>query len=127
WFEEYPAAMPSYTLKRFIFGIAGVYNFYENSNNLHIKYLFDESSTTLLNNLASFNCHFTSYYTKKRPYYFAKDSYHKIHILQLAWMYKVTGEEKYLERSKSFLEIHINKLTLSKDLRFKKIKSITAN
>lgn len=127
WFEEYPTKTPSYTLNGFIFGIAGLYNFYQNSNNKQIKDLFDESQNTLLKNLEAFKGSFTSYYSKKRPFYFAKDSYHKIHILQLAWMHEVTEEEKYLELSKSFLDVHINNVALNKGLRFKKIKSIKAN
>ena len=127
WFEEYPTKTPTYTLNGFLFSMAGLYNYLEHSNDKKIKKIFDQAAETLSDNLEMYLGDFTSYYSFVLPNHFAKDNYHKIHIMQLAWMYKVTGEEKFLKIAKSFLDIHINKIIFNKDLQFNKIKSISTN
>lgn len=127
WFEEYPTEEASLTLNGFIFGIAGLYNFYQNTGSPQTKELFDESVETLYNNLDSFRGTFTSYYSKKMPFHFAKDSYHKIHALQLAWLYEITQKPKFKSLSKHFLELHISDFKINKDLDFAKIRNIESN
>lgn len=127
WFEEYPTINPSITLNGFIFGIAGLYNFYQNSQNEQINSLFNESVRTLEENIEMFSGAFTSYYSMKAPFHFAKDSYHKIHTFQLAWLYEVSQLEKFKVLSQYFLDIHVNKFKINGDLNFTKIKEITSN
>lgn len=127
WFEEYPTEVPTYTLNGFIFSIAGLYNFYENTGSKKAKEMFDNASRTLSENLDSFLGNFTSYYSHKISYNYAKDNYHKIHIIQLAWMYVVTGDSRFYNYAKKFLELHVNRVNLSGSLNFRKISSITSN
>jgi hypothetical protein len=70
---------------------------------------------------------FTSYYSKKRPEYFAKDAYHKIHVLQLAWLYAVTGKTQFKKTAQDFLELHISDFKINEALSFSKIKNIEVN
>lgn len=127
WFEEYPTKIPSYTLNGFLFSIAGLYNFYENTGSDRAKALFENAAHTLSNNLEGYLGNFTSYYSHKNIFQYAKDSYHLIHINQLAWLYTVTGNVKFYDYSKKFLELHMNNLYFDPELNFKKITNISSN
>lgn len=109
WFEEYPTEIPSRVMNGFIFSLAGIYNLYANTGNKLALWLFTEGVETLKKNIDLYDADFISNYSlfKKDTYWpgWAKKSYHKLHIIQLLWLYDITKEEVFYEKAKKFLEV----------------------
>ncbi|MDA3780398.1 MAG: D-glucuronyl C5-epimerase family protein [Bacteroidales bacterium] len=113
FFEEYACDPPKHVLNGFIFSLAGLYNFYENTGyKKAIKY-FNEGVNSLLKNLSNYDIGFASLYDNN-PKHIATamgsgDSYHEIHIAQLLWLYSVTGEKEFYNYAHKFLKYDLGK------------------
>lgn len=105
WYEEYATDKPSRVLNGMIFNLECLYNASQDLKLPLAKYLFEEGVKTVLNHLEDYDAKYSSRYNLADwKNEIAKENYHEIHILQLLWLYKVTGKEKFKIYAKRFLE-----------------------
>ena len=101
WIEEYPMEVPTHALNGFIFGIYGLYDYYLIKKDIVSKQLLQASITTVHQYISEFrNEGDISFYCLKHKAQSAK--YHRIHIHQLATLYKITGDDYFRTTSDNF-------------------------
>jgi len=134
WYEEYTSLEPVHVLNGFLFSMAGLFDAVELLGDESARIAFDNGIVALQNKLADYDVDFTSLYDQEPDqlrFASAKtkslDGYHELHILQLAWIYKVTEEERFLTMFRKFLANDIGAFNSSKfkSVRSNKIESIT--
>ncbi|PCI59732.1 MAG: hypothetical protein COB35_10615 [Gammaproteobacteria bacterium] len=110
WYEEYTSNNPAHVLNGFIFSMAGLYDAVDLLADESAKFAFDQGIIALKNKLDFYDVDFTSLYdVNDEQLRFANakakslDGYHELHILQLAWLYQVTQEPKFLTMFTKFL------------------------
>lgn len=110
WYLEYPCNIfDSIVLNGFITSLTGPYDYYKYFDDEYAKKIFNRGITTLVKNIQKFELDlrffkWTRYDDKKL--FFASGNYHEIHIDQLEWLFRVTGEEilkEYANRWRNFL------------------------
>ena len=105
WYEEYATDKPSRVLNGMIFNLECLYNASKDLHSPLAKYLFEQGVRTVLNHLEDYDAKYSSRYNLADwKNEIAKENYHEIHILQLIWLYKVTGKESFKTYAKRFLE-----------------------
>jgi len=94
WFEEYIVDPPTHILNGFIWALWGVHDFYLAARNPAAHDLFARGVRTLLHNLARYDIGFWSLYEQSgtRLPMVASTFYHRLHIVQLRIMHRLTGE-----------------------------------
>jgi heparosan-N-sulfate-glucuronate 5-epimerase len=99
WFEEYIVTPPTHILNGFIWATWGVYDYYLATKDNAAKQLFAHAVQTLLHNLDRFDLGFWSLYEQSgtRLPMVASNFYHRLHIVQLRIMHRLTGENKFAE------------------------------
>lgn len=101
WIEEYPEESPDHTLNGFIFGLYGVYDYYELTKDRQAKEISEAALTTLKHYLTEFRKEGgVSYYCLKHQKQDKK--YHQTHIEQLNMLYKTTGDEYFKSMADNF-------------------------
>ncbi len=98
WFEEYIVSPPTHILNGFIWALWGVYDYALATNEAGAPELFSCGVRTMLHNLDRYDLGFWSLYEQSgtRLPMVASDFYHRLHIVQLRIMYRLTGEETFL-------------------------------
>lgn len=105
WFEEYATPRPSRVLNGAIFGLAGVYQVYEASGSPLALEIFNAGIKTLKNHMHQYDAGYSSRYNLADwKNEIVLEHYHEIHILQLLWLYKITGEDVFKKYATKFLE-----------------------
>jgi len=94
WFEEYVVEPPTHILNGFIWAAWGVYDYFLATADATAKHLFIRSVETLRKNLPSYDLGFWSLYERSgtRLPMIASPFYHRLHIVQLRVMQRLTGE-----------------------------------
>ena len=105
WFEEYNTSRPSRVLNGTIYGLEGVYNVYRDLySDLALKIL-ESGIDTIKNHLEDYDAKYTSRYSladwKNEV---SQEHYHQEHVIQLLWLYKVSGDPIFKKYAKIFLE-----------------------
>lgn len=101
WIEEFPKDESDDTLNGFIYGLYGVYDYYELTKNQEAKKVFQGSLTTLKHYLPQFRVEGgISYYCLKHKKQDA--GYHKKHIKQLNMLFSMTGDKFFKEMADNF-------------------------
>jgi heparosan-N-sulfate-glucuronate 5-epimerase len=97
WFEEYIVSPPTHILNGFIWAAWGVYDYFLATENQAARDLFSRSVQTLLHNLERYDLGFWSLYEQSgtRLPMVASPFYHRLHIVQLRIMHKLTGEAAF--------------------------------
>lgn len=111
--EEYPTQPSSSVLNGFILALFGVYDYWKFSNNYAAKQLFDQCVSGLKKNLDLYDTKYWSFYDLWHPKRLTSRKYHRLHILLLHELYKVTGEKVFLKKSelwKTFLKNPVSKI-----------------
>lgn len=103
WIEEYIVNPPTHILNGFIWAAWGVYDYFLATGEPAAKKLFEQSVQTLVNNLECYDLGFWSLYEQSgtRLEMVASPFYHRLHIVQLRVMSKLTGQEifeRYADR-----------------------------
>lgn len=94
WIEEYPTPEPSKTLNGFMTAMFGVYDYYQLTGSNDAKKIFISCLSTVKNYLPFFRRPGKpSYYGLAFQHYFS--GYHNIHIRQLRFLEKMTGDNFY--------------------------------
>lgn len=97
WIEEYLVNPPTHILNGFIWALWGVFDFWLARADVSAKKLFDRGVETLLNNLARFDTGYWSLYEQSgtRLKMLASPFYHRLHIVQLRVMSRLTGDVRF--------------------------------
>jgi heparosan-N-sulfate-glucuronate 5-epimerase len=99
WFEEYIVSPPTHILNGFIWALWGVYDYWLATKDSSARDLFDRGVRTLLHNLARYDLGFWSLYEQSgtRLPMVASNFYHRLHIVQLRVMHRLTSEEAFAQ------------------------------
>ena len=95
WFEEYLVAPPpTHILNGFVWAAWGVYDYYLATKDEKARHLFSRAVKTLVHNLNRYDTGFWSLYEQSgtRLPMLASSFYHRLHIVQLRVMHRITGE-----------------------------------
>ncbi len=97
WIEEYIVTPPTHILNGFIWAMWGLYDYSLQFGDRSIKILFNECTKTLINELNTYDNGFWSLYEHSgtRLKMISSFFYHKLHIVQLIIMYKLTNEKYF--------------------------------
>lgn len=92
-------------LNGIIYGLIGVYQYYEATGDEFAFEIFEEGIEGLLVSLDLYDARYTSRYSLADwKNEIAKDNYHEGHVLQLLWLYHITKEEEFKKYAKIFFE-----------------------
>jgi hypothetical protein len=97
WFEEYIVSPPTHILNGFIWALWGVYDYALATHESAADDLFTRGVKTLLHNLDRYDLGFWSLYEQSgtRLPMISSAFYHRLHIVQLRVMHRITGEETF--------------------------------
>jgi heparosan-N-sulfate-glucuronate 5-epimerase len=97
WFEEYIVFPPTHILNGFIWASWGVYDYYLVTGDPTAQRLFHQAIQTLCANLQRYDASFWSLYelSGTRLKMFASPFYHRLHIVQLRILYRLTQDETF--------------------------------
>ena len=105
WYEEYATSRPSRVLNGNIYALAGIYQVYEATGSSLALQIFEAGAKTLRNYIHLYDAKYTSRYSLADwKNELSKENYHEGHVLQLLWLYNVTGELVFKKYAKRFLE-----------------------
>lgn len=95
WYEEYAdlEGKNPRVLNGMIYALEGVYNFWSITGYEQAKMIFDKGVIALKASLPSYDALGWTYYDALGN--IASKNYHHIHIRQMKWLYKVTGDPVY--------------------------------
>ncbi|SYZ72564.1 hypothetical protein TRIP_C20679 [Candidatus Zixiibacteriota bacterium] len=96
WIEEYPVWPPSMTLNGFIYGLYGVYDYYELTKDPAAEKMLKDSFSTIKNYIPTFRRpgHASFYGLRFGHYSF---QYHPEHIRQLQMLGRMTGDRFFFD------------------------------
>ncbi len=99
WVEEYIVSPPTHILNGFIWAALGIRDYFLATKDVKAKELFEQVVKTLLANLHKYDLGFWSLYEQSgtRLPMLASPFYHKLHIVQLSVMYRLTGQKLFAE------------------------------
>jgi len=99
WFEEYIVSPPTHILNGFIWALWGVYDYSLATRDRSAQQLFSRAVRTLLHNLGRYDLGFWSLYEQSgtRLPMVASRFYHRLHIVQLRVMHRLTGVALFSE------------------------------
>ncbi len=97
WFEEYIVSPPTHILNGFIWASWGVFDYFLATGDSSARDLFSRAVQTLLHNLNRYDLGFWSLYEQSgtRLPMVASSFYHRLHIVQLRVMHRLTGEQEF--------------------------------
>jgi hypothetical protein len=97
WIEEYLVDPPTHILNGFMWALWGVFDFRLARKDASAKAVFDRGVETLLRNLSRFDTGYWSLYEQSgtRLKMLASPFYHRLHIVQLHVMFKLTGDRRF--------------------------------
>jgi heparosan-N-sulfate-glucuronate 5-epimerase len=99
WLEEYIVDPPTHILNGFIWALWGVFDYWLARGDSMARQIFDRGVQSLIADLARYDTGFWSLYEQSgtRLKMLASPFYHRLHIVQLQVMAKLTNEEKFAE------------------------------
>ena len=114
WFEEYIVAPPTHILNGFIWAAWGVWDYFIATQDHSAETLFAQAVETLRVNLDQYDLGFWSLYEQAgtRLPMVASPFYHRLHIVQLRVMYRLTGNSffrEYADRWQAYSENRSNR------------------
>ena len=114
WFEEYIVSPPTHILNGLIWALWGVYDYALATKENPASELFERGVHTLIHNLARYDLGFWSLYEQSGTLLpmVASAFYHRLHIVQLRVMYRLTNEEvfaQFADRWESYARSLINR------------------
>jgi hypothetical protein len=99
WIEEYLVEPPTHILNGFFWALWGIYDYHLLMRDQEAKALFDRYTETILCHLPKYDIGFWSLYelTPQRIKSIASPFYHRLHLVQLEVMYRLTGRETFAD------------------------------
>ncbi len=97
WYEEYasPSSIPSYVLNGHIFALEGIYELFALTKHNTAKMLFDKGISELKTHIDEYDTGSWTYYDRLKLV--ASWGYHNLHINQMAYLWKITGDELFMK------------------------------
>jgi hypothetical protein len=97
WFEEYIVSPPTHILNGFLWASWGIYDYFLATGDSSARDLFSRAVQTMLRNLDRYDLGFWSLYEQSgMPLpMVASPFYHRLHIVQLRVMHRLTGEATF--------------------------------
>ena len=97
WIEEYLVHPPTHILNGFMWALWGVFDFWRAREDVSAQGIFDRGVDTLVRNLDRFDTGYWSLYEQSgtRLKMLASPFYHRLHIVQLRVMSKLTGDARF--------------------------------
>jgi heparosan-N-sulfate-glucuronate 5-epimerase len=98
WIEEYLVDPPTHILNGFMWALWGVFDFWLARGDASAKEVFDRGVETLIHNLPRFDTGYWSLYEQSgtRLKMLASPFYHRLHIVQLRVMHRLTGDASFM-------------------------------
>jgi hypothetical protein len=102
WFEEYVVDPPSHILNGFLWAAWGVYDYTLATGDEQASRLFAAATVTLAENLGRYDTGYWSLYELSPTWLpmLASPFYHRLHIVQLEAMTRLTGEQRFLQHAR---------------------------
>jgi hypothetical protein len=121
WIEEYIVSPPTHILNGFIWAAWGLHDYFLANGENVARDLFARSVRTLLANLQTYDLGFWSLYEQSGTYLpmVASRFYHQLHIVQLQIMYRLTGEDLFLQTAKRWSAYAQSPLNRARALLYK--------
>lgn len=121
WFEEYIVSPPTHILNGFIWALWGVYDYWLATKEEVAHELYSRGVQTLLRGLDRYDLGFWSLYEQSgtRLPMVASSFYHRLHIVQLRVMQRLTGESKFAEVADSWEKCTHSRTNRSRALVYK--------
>jgi heparosan-N-sulfate-glucuronate 5-epimerase len=120
WIEEYLVDPPTHILNGFIWALWGVFDYWLAGADASAKGIFDRGVETLIHNLARFDTGYWSLYeqsgherSRSMLKMLASPFYHRLHIVQLRVMSKLTGDARFAavaDRWESYAQRRANRI-----------------
>ena len=123
WFEEYVVAPPTHILNGFIWASLGVHDYFLSTHEPSAKALFEEAVRTLVSNLPRYDIGFWSLYEQSgtRLRMVASPFYHRLHIVQLDVLFRLTGEKVFQQYATRWDGYRRNRLRRTMALAYKAV------
>ena len=121
WFEEYVVSPPTHVLNGFVWAGWGVYDYFLATGEPAAEGLFDQAVRTLEANLHRYDAGFWSLYEQSgtRLKMMASPFYHKLHIVQLEVLYRLSDKEIFREYAARWAGYSRSRLRRSAALLYK--------
>ncbi len=121
WFEEYIVRPPTHILNGFIWALWGIYDYWLATSDASARNLFAHGVRTLLKNLPRYDLGFWSLYEQSgtRLKMVASPFYHRLHIVQLRVMHRLTGEPQFEQHADKWENYACSHLRRAKALFYK--------
>jgi len=97
WLEEYIVDPPTHILNGFLWALWGIYDHWLATQDVASYTLFKRATATLVRNLHAYDLGFWSLYEQSgtRLKMIASPFYHRLHIVQLRILHRMTGEDEF--------------------------------
>jgi hypothetical protein len=121
WIEEYIVRPPTHILNGFIWALWGVYDmFLVTGENAH-RALYERGAKTLERNLQTYDTGFWSLYEQSgtRLKMLASPFYHRLHIVQLRVMHRLTGSTVFAKVADRWEQYHASTLNRMRAILYK--------
>jgi heparosan-N-sulfate-glucuronate 5-epimerase len=99
WIEEYLVDPPTHILNGFLWALWGVFDYWLATADRSAKNIFECGVATLIRNLAAYDTGYWSLYEQSgtRMKMLASPFYHRLHVVQLRVMARLTGNQLFSE------------------------------
>jgi len=123
WIEEYIVFPPTHILNGFIWASWGVYDLALATGDSTIWKVWSDSVATLKKNLGKYDTGYWSLYEQSgtRMMMLASPFYHRLHIVQLRVMAKLTGEPMFSEFAERWSRYQESRMKRSRALVYKSV------
>jgi heparosan-N-sulfate-glucuronate 5-epimerase len=123
WIEEYIVSPPTHILNGFLWALWGVYDLALLTNERVMWEVWEDSLATLKANLNVYDTGYWSLYEQSgtRMKMMASPFYHRLHIVQLRVMAKLTGDEFYREYAERWAGYMRSRMNRSRALVYKSV------
>jgi len=121
WFEEYIVSPSTHILNGFIWALWGVHDYFLATRDNAAQDLFSRGVCTLLHNLTRYDLGFWSLYEQSgtRLPMVASAIYHRLHIVQLRVMHRLTGEAEFARVADRWEDYARSRLNRTRALLYK--------
>lgn len=123
WLEEYIVSPPTHILNGFIWALWGIYDFFLVTKDAESEKLFLQAIETLKIHLGDYDAGFWSLYEQSgtRLKMMASPFYHRLHIVQLQVMARLSGEKIFRDYAERWESYHRSRWRRSLALGYKAV------
>ena len=126
WLEETIVNPPTHILNGYLWTMFGIWDYWLATKDEKVRFFFDRCLKTLADNLKIFDAGFWSLYEQSGTtmMMLASPFYHRLHIVQLNILFKITGRTIFKEYAEKWEKYKKNRLFRNLALIYKSIFKI---